>query len=62
MPALPWLIAQLVARADAVGLVPRWQGFRLVAADASVLMPTIRQCHRIRRRAGADQRLFALLT
>ena len=60
MPALSWLNDQLVARADAAGLVPRWQGFRLVAADASVLMPAIRQCHRTRRLAGADQRLFAL--
>jgi len=45
MPALFWLNDQLVSRADAVGLVLRWQGFRLVAADASVLMPAIRECH-----------------
>ena len=60
MPALFWLNDQLVSRADAVGLVLRWQGFRLVAADASVLMPAIRECHRPRSLAGADQRLFAL--
>jgi hypothetical protein len=60
MPALSWLNDQLVARADAAGLVPRWQGLRLVAGDASVLMPAIRQCHRARSLAGADQRLFAL--
>jgi hypothetical protein len=60
MPALSWLNDQLVSRADAVGLVLRWQGFRLVAADASVLMPAIRKCHRARSLAGADQRLFAL--
>ncbi len=60
VPALSWLNDQLVARAEAAGLVPRWQGFRLVAGDASVLMPAIRQCHRARNLANADQRLFAL--
>ena len=60
VPALSWLNEQLVARADAAGLVPRWQGLRLVAGDASVLMPALRQCHRARSLAGADQRLFAL--
>jgi len=60
MPALSWLNEQLVARADAAGLVPRWQGLRLVAADASVLMPAVRRCHRARSLAAADQRLFAL--
>ena len=29
----------VVQRADDLGLVPRWQGLRVVAADASVLMP-----------------------
>ena len=36
------LNAFVVKSADALGLVPRWQGLRLVAADASVLMPAIR--------------------
>ena len=36
------LNAFVVKSADALGLVPRWHGLRLVAADASVLMPTIR--------------------
>ncbi len=40
--------------------MPRWQGLRLVAADASVLLPAIRQCRRTQRLAAADQRLFAL--
>ena len=39
------LNAFVVKSADALGLVPRWQGQRLVAADASVLMPAIRPCH-----------------
>ena len=60
VPALSWLNDRLVAGADAAGLVPRWQGLRLVAADASVLMPAVRRCHLVRSAAGADQRLFAL--
>lgn len=59
-PALSWLNDRLLAAADAAGLVPRWQGFRLVAADASVLMPAVRRCHLSRSPAGRDQRLFAL--
>ena len=46
--------------ADSLGLVPRWQGKRLVAADASVLMPCVRPCLTKRRLASADQRLFCL--
>lgn len=38
-------------------MVPLWCGLWLVAADASVLMPALRACHRT---ASADQRLFAL--
>ena len=55
--ALHGLNARLLASADA--LVPRWRGRRVVAADASVLMPAVRACHRVRV-ASADQRLFAL--
>jgi len=60
MPALTWLNDGLIERAQAADLVPRWQGFRLVAADASVLMPALRACHRTRSPASGDQRLFAL--
>lgn len=60
VPALVGLNDALLAGADAAGLVPRWQGLRLVAADASVLMPAIRRCTRTRNLAAADQRLFAL--
>jgi len=49
--------ARVLAAADA--FVPRWHGRRVVAADASVLMPALRACHRVRV-ASADQRLFAL--
>ena len=55
-----WLKDQIVTRADGASLVPRWQGFRLVATDASLLMPAIRQGCRTRSLAGTDLRLFAL--
>ena len=60
MPALAWLNEQLLERAEHAHLVPRWGGYRLVAADASVLMPAVRACHRTASAASADQRLFAL--
>ena len=50
----------VVQCADAAGLVPRWHGLRLVAADASVLMPSVRASFTKRLAASADQRLFAL--
>jgi len=59
-PALVWLNDWLLERADTCAVVPRWHGWRLVAADASVLMPGLRACHRTRSLAAADQRLFAL--
>ena len=55
--ALHSLNTRLVAGADA--WVPRWRGRRVVAGDASVLMPALRACHRVRV-ASQDQRLFAL--
>ncbi|CAN7514326.1 IS4 family transposase [Acidovorax sp. LjRoot66] len=55
--ALHGLNARLLAGAQA--WVPRWRGRRVVAGDASVLMPALRACHRLRV-ASADQRLFAL--
>lgn len=60
MPALQSLNDQLVEAATQASLVPRWRGRRLVAADASVLMPAIRPCHRTQHAASAEQRLFAL--
>lgn len=50
----------VVQCADEAGLVPRWHGLRLVAADASVLMPSVRASFTKRLRASGDQRLFAL--
>lgn len=60
MPALAWLNDWLVDRADRAGLIPRWNGLRVVAGDASVFMPAIRRCARTKNLAEADQRLFAL--
>ena len=59
-PALAALNDLVVARADAAGLIPRWYGLRVVAADASVLMPATRACLLSRSSADRDQRLFAL--
>lgn len=59
-PALTALNDLVVQRADAAGIVQRWHGLRVVAADGSVLMPAVRACHRTRSAASADQRLFAL--
>ena len=59
-PALVSLNDLLVRRADEAGLVSRWCGLRVVAADASVLMPALRPCLKVRCAASTDQRLFAL--
>ena len=59
-PALVWLNDLVVRRADEAGLVARWCGLRVVAGDASVLMPAVRPCLKVRCAAAADQRLFAL--
>ncbi len=59
-PALAWLNDSVISLADAAGWVPRWHGFRQVAADASVLMPAVRTCGRTRSLASPDQRLLAL--
>ncbi|MBH2043469.1 MAG: hypothetical protein I8H87_08055 [Comamonadaceae bacterium] len=50
----------VIKTADSLGLIPRWHGLRLVAGDASVLMPAVRPCFTKRCHAKADQRLFAL--
>jgi hypothetical protein len=60
LPALEELNQRLVALAEAAGMIPRWHGLRVVAADASVLMPAVRACHRTRSPAPPEQRLFAL--
>jgi hypothetical protein len=60
MPALAGLNDFVVRRAEDAGLIERWCGLRVVAADASLLMPAIRPCLLTRSAADPDQRLFAL--
>jgi len=59
-PALISLNDLVVRRADEAGLIQRWCGMRLVAGDASVLMPAVRPCLLKRSAPASDQRLFAL--
>lgn len=58
---LDGLNTRLVKQADAMGLVARWNGLRVVAGDASALMPALRPCHTRTRLAGAHQQLFSLV-
>ena len=44
LPALNSLNDLVVQRADEAGLIERWCGLRVVAADASLLMPAVRPC------------------
>lgn len=57
--ALPGLNDWLVQRAERDGLVPRWRGLRLVAADASTMRFGLRASH-VSRAALPDQILFGL--
>jgi Transposase DDE domain len=59
-PAMVSLNDLVVRRADEAGLIERWCGLRVVAADASLLMPAVRPCLLSRSSAQPDQRLFAL--
>jgi Transposase DDE domain len=59
-PALASLNEMVVRRADEAGLIGRWCGLRVVAGDASLLMPAVRPCLISRSAADRDQRLFAL--
>ena len=57
--ALPGLNDWLIQRAERDGLVPRWRGLRLVAADASTMRFGLRASH-VTRAALPDQILFGL--
>jgi len=57
--AIPALNDWLLARAEADGFVSRWNGLRLVAADASTLRFGLRASH-VPRAAIADQIAFGL--
>jgi hypothetical protein len=59
--ALQRLNAFVVQTADRLGLIERWQGLRVVAADASVFFPAVRACANLKGFAAArNQRLFSL--
>jgi len=57
--ALPSLNDYLIEQAEQAGWVPRWQGLRLVAADASPVRFGLRASH-VRRAANRDQIAFGL--
>lgn len=60
LPALVSLNDLVVRRADEAGLIERWCGLRVVAGDASLLMPAVRPSLLRRTAAACEQRLFAL--
>ncbi|MCG9054153.1 hypothetical protein LH447_13845 [Laribacter hongkongensis] len=57
--AIPALNDWFVQQVDAAGLIPRWRGLRLVAADASNLRFGLRASH-VPRAAVTEQNAFAL--
>lgn len=57
--AIPALNQWLIDRAEADGLIPRWRGLRLVAADASTLHFGVR-ASQVPHAARADQIAFGL--
>ena len=59
-PALVALNDWLVQRVEAAGRVLRWCGLRVVAGDASVMLPAVRVCRLRRGTVAGEQRLFAL--
>ena len=60
VPALWDLNARLMGDMQAQGLLSLWKGYRLVCADATVLMPAQRACHRTRNLAAPVQRALGL--
>ena len=60
-PALTALNDFVVQRAEAAGIVQRWRGLRVVAADGSVLMPAVRASH-LSRTAGMSTEPSAATT
>ena len=59
LSAIPGLNDWLIQRAEREGLVSRWRGLRLVAADASTMRFGLRASH-VKRAAMPDQILFGL--
>ena len=59
LTAIALLNDWLIERAEHYGFVPRWNGLRLVAADASTVRFGLRASH-VKRAALADQIFFSL--
>lgn len=59
--ALEHLNTVVLQQAQALGLLPLWHGLRVVAADASALVPAIRQAKLRRLPARPQQKLFSML-
>lgn len=60
VPALWALNAHLIRQMQHQDLLPLWKGRRLVCADATVLAPAQRACHRTRHLAAPSQRALGL--
>lgn len=60
VPALWDLNAVLIQSMQDHGLLSLWKGLRLVCADATVLAPAQRACHRTRHLAAPSQRALGL--
>jgi hypothetical protein len=60
VPALWGLNAKLMQDMQDQGLIALWKGRRLVCADATLLAPAQRACHRTRRLANPSQRALGL--
>ncbi|MFT7401479.1 MAG: hypothetical protein ACI83N_001070 [Hydrogenophaga sp.] len=60
VPALRGLNAKLMQNMQDQGLIALWRGRCLVCADATLLAPAQRACHRTRRLAAPSQRALGL--
>jgi hypothetical protein len=60
IPALWGLNAKLMQNMQDQGLIAPWKGRRLVCADATLLAPAQRACHRTRNLAAPSQRALGL--
>jgi hypothetical protein len=60
IPALWGLNAKLMQDMQDQGLIALWKGRRLVCADATLLAPAQRACHRTRNLAAPSQRALGL--
>jgi hypothetical protein len=60
IPALWGLNARLMQNMQDQGLIALWKGRRLVCADATLLAPAQRACHRTRNLGAPNQRALGL--